>query len=208
MPRRLDPHQRLAPDVPVRRRDDYDRRSVEGLAVNAGTLIRVLEEVRIVRRITLLAVVGCLGVLALVMDSGTGQASPGSGFTRGPIHRATIAPHHFDSSDYKLFQKNSEDVVVFEVTIVPGGGSGWHSHPGPSYVLVTSGTASLYEAADNPTCQARNFGPGEGFVELPGDVHFLRNNGTVPLVTQVVFLDVPAGGAFRIEAPIPGNCPF
>ena len=164
------------------------------------------------RRAGLLALLGSLGILTLVMGSGSSQASPGSGFTRGPIYRATIASHHFDSDDYKLFQKNSEDVVMFQVTIAPGGSSGWHSHPGPSYVLVTQGTASLYEAADNPTCEANNFATGEGFVELPGDVHDLRNNGTVPLITQVIFLNVPVGvpapGAFRIEAPVPGNCPF
>ena len=160
------------------------------------------------KRFATLGVLVSLAALALVLGAGTSQASPGSGFSRGPISRATIDSHHWDSNDYKLFQKNAEDIVVFEVTIAPGGGSGWHSHPGPTYVIVTQGTASLYEAADNPTCQARTFGPGQGFVELPGDVHNLRNNGSATLITQVVFLNVPAGGAFRIEAPVPGNCPF
>ena len=159
------------------------------------------------RRIGLIAILGSLGLLALVMGSGTATATLPSGVTANFTSRATISEHHFDSSDYKLFQKNSEDVVVRQLTYAPGGNSGWHSHPGPTYVVVVSGVISLYEAAD-PTCTARTFGPGEGFVELPGDVHITRNETNQNAVALVTFLDVPVGGAFRIEAPVPGNCPF
>lgn len=159
------------------------------------------------RRIALLAILGCLGVLVAVMSAGTSLATPPSGFTAPFTYRASIDAHHFDSSDYKIYQKNTEDVVMRELIIAPGGQSGWHYHPGPTYVLVTQGTDSLYEAND-PTCTAHRYPAGTGFVELAGDVHISRNEGTTPAVFLVTFLNVSVNGAFRFDAPTPGNCPF
>jgi hypothetical protein len=39
------------------------------------------------------------------------------------------------------------------------------------------------------------------------DVHLVRNEGTVDLVTVVVSF-VPRGKTRRIDEPKPGNCPF
>lgn len=159
------------------------------------------------RRITLIAIVGCLGILALVIGADTSLATAPSGFTANYTYRATLPPFHTDSNDYKLFQKNSQDVVMRELTIAPGGSSGWHFHPGPTYVVVVTGTDSLYEAND-PTCTATTYGPGQGFVEPAGDVHISRNEGSTNTVLLVTFLDVPVGGAFRLDAARPGNCSF
>jgi quercetin dioxygenase-like cupin family protein len=159
------------------------------------------------KRFATVGIVACLAILAVVLGSGTSQATAPSGFSANFTYRATLPPFHSDSNDYKMFQKNPQDVVMRQLTILPGGSSGWHSHPGPTYVLVVQGTDSLYEAAD-PTCTATNYGPGEGFVEPPGDVHVSRNEGSTNVVLLVTFLDVPVGGAFRIDAPNPGNCPF
>jgi quercetin dioxygenase-like cupin family protein len=91
-------------------------------------------------------------------------------------------------------------------TIVPGGTFGWHSHPGPSLVIVKSGTATFY-LADDPTCSPHVVPIGSGFVDSGGDVHVVRNEGSVDLVTVVVSL-VPGGATRRIDPPDPGNCPF
>jgi hypothetical protein len=40
------------------------------------------------------------------------------------------------------------DLHVVKVTIDPGGTLGWHSHPGPRFLIVTSGTATNYLADD------------------------------------------------------------
>jgi hypothetical protein len=48
---------------------------------------------------------------------------------------------------------------------------------------------------------------GAGFVDQGHDVHVVRNEGSVDLVTVVVSL-VPAGFDRRIDEPNPGNCPF
>jgi quercetin dioxygenase-like cupin family protein len=159
------------------------------------------------RRIGLLAILGSLAILAIVMNAGTSLATTPSGSTANFTYRATLPPLHSDSNDYKVFQRNSEDIVMRELTISPAGDSGWHFHPGPTYVIVAQGTDTLYEAND-PTCTAHNYGPGEGFVEQAGDIHISRNEGTSNLVLFVTFTDVPVHGAFRLDAPRPGNCPF
>ena len=45
--------------------------------------------------------------------------------------------------------KGLSDVWVVRNVIVPGGHTGWHSHPGPSIISVVSGTATEYRS-DNP----------------------------------------------------------
>ena len=159
------------------------------------------------RRIAGLAVVGCLTVLVVVMNAGATQATAPSGSGATFTYRATVDPYHFDSNDYKVFQKNPQDVVMRQITIAPGGNNGWHFHPGPTFVVVVQGTLSLYEAND-PTCTPARYSAGKGFVEAPGDVHIARNEGTTTVVAVITFLDVPVGGASRLDAPNPGNCPF
>jgi quercetin dioxygenase-like cupin family protein len=154
-----------------------------------------------------LAVLGSLGVLVVVLNAGTSLATAPSGTGTTFTVRASVDSYHFDSSGFKVFQKEREDVVMRQITIVPGGNNGWHFHPGPTFVIVTQGTMSLYEAND-PTCTAHNYAAGDGFVEEPGDVHISRNEGTTTVIADITFLDVPVGGAFRLDAPRPANCPF
>jgi quercetin dioxygenase-like cupin family protein len=104
----------------------------------------------------------------------------------------------------KIKTNRSSDLYVLENRIPPGKTFGWHSHPGPSLVIVKSGTASFYLAAD-PTCSPHVVPAGSGFVDQGHDVHVVRNEGSVDLVTVVVSL-VPAGFARRIDEPSPGNC--
>jgi quercetin dioxygenase-like cupin family protein len=104
----------------------------------------------------------------------------------------------------RITTKGRSDLHVLENTIAPGGTFGWHRHPGPSLVIVKAGTATLYLAAD-PTCRPHVVPAGSGFVDQGQDVHVVRNEGSVDLVTVVVSL-VPAGFERRIDAPSPGNC--
>jgi len=159
------------------------------------------------KRLIPLATVACLAVGIALLNVETTQATPPSGATAPFTYRATVDSYHFDSNDYKIFQKNSEDVVMRQIVLAPGGNNGWHFHPGPVLTIVTQGTLTLYEAND-PTCAPHNYSAGQGFVETPLDVHIARNEGTVPVIAVVTFLDVPIGGAFRLDAPNPGNCPF
>jgi quercetin dioxygenase-like cupin family protein len=104
----------------------------------------------------------------------------------------------------RIKTKGTSDLHVLQNTIAPGGTFGWHSHPGPSLVIVKSGTATFYLAAD-PTCTPHVVPAGSGFVDQGQDVHVVRNEGTVDLVTVVVSL-VPADAVRRIDQPSPGTC--
>jgi quercetin dioxygenase-like cupin family protein len=104
----------------------------------------------------------------------------------------------------RIKTKGRSDLHVLQNTIPPGKTFGWHSHPGPSLVIVKSGTATFYLAAD-PTCTPHVVPAGAGFVDQGHDVHVVRNEGSVDLVTVVVSL-VPAGFARRIDQPSPRNC--
>lgn len=112
------------------------------------------------------------------------------------------------SSDWqaRIDTKGASDVYVLENRIVPGGSFGWHSHPGPSLVVVKSGTLTLYRG-DDTTCTPEVVPAGSGFVDDGGDIHLVRNEGSVDTVVYVTSI-VPRGVARRIDEPSPGNCPF
>jgi quercetin dioxygenase-like cupin family protein len=104
----------------------------------------------------------------------------------------------------RLNTKGISDVYMLQNTIQPGATFGWHSHPGPSLVIVKSGTATFY-MADDPTCSPHVVNAGSGFVDSGHDTHVVRNEGSVDLVTLVVSI-VPAGFSRRIDEPAPANC--
>jgi len=106
--------------------------------------------------------------------------------------------------------KGATDVHIVENIIAPNGTFGWHSHPGPSLVIVKSGTLSVYHA---PECTTpTNYGPGSPqgstFIDDGNDLHMVRNNGTVTAEVYVVSI-IPAGFERRIDEPNPnpGVCP-
>lgn len=88
--------------------------------------------------------------------------------------------------------RNVGETIIQQITVDPGGFTGWHTHPGPVVVLVESGTFDVYQAND-PTCTAYSYGPNEAFIDPgQGNVHSARNDGTEPMVAWAVYFDVPA----------------
>ena len=106
----------------------------------------------------------------------------------------------------KMNIKGASDLHVLSNRIAPGGSFGWHSHPGPSFVIVKSGTATVYLGAD-PKCRPHRFRAGSGFVDKGLAVHVVRNEGKRDLVTVVVSF-VPTGAERRIDEASPSTCPF
>ena len=108
----------------------------------------------------------------------------------------------------RISAKGATDVHVVENIIQPGGTFGWHSHPGPSLVIVKSGTLSVYHSRD---CTPEDFGPGSPsgstFVDQGHDLHMVRNNSATVVADVYVVSFVPAGFTRRIDEPAPANCP-
>ena len=148
--------------------------------------------------------------VGVVVFSGTVLATPPSGVT--PTEYGVGSLGRFDTKgtigawSATMKTTRASELHVLSNRIAAGGSFGWHSHPGPSFVIVKSGTATVYLGAD-PTCKPHRFRAGSGFVDQGRAVHVVRNEGTVDLVTVVVSF-VPKGATRRIDEAAPGNCPF
>ena len=150
---------------------------------------------------------GVVGGLAALAVAATALATPSSGFSTEQLSLGRFGEIRIHTDDVKLKTKGDSDVYVVRNTVLPGGQSGWHYHPGPSLITVVQGTATFYDG-DDPTCTPRVFEAGTGVIDDAVDadhVHLLRNEGSGNLVT-VTFQIVPAGASRRIDAPDPGNC--
>jgi quercetin dioxygenase-like cupin family protein len=153
-----------------------------------------------------------VGLIGLAVYAGNVLATAQSGFTaaqqwKGVFGEIDVKTNNFLPHQVKIKTKEASDVYVTRNAIAVGGQSGWHTHPGPSLIMVTAGEIMAYEG-DDPTCTPTRYRAGEGFVD-PGDghVHLLRNESGAPAET-VAFQIVPQGATRRIDTPAPGNCPF
>ena len=104
---------------------------------------------------------------------------------------------------------DTQETVLQQIVFSPGGQTGWHSHPGPVIVLVKAGALTFY-SGDDPECVGRTYTAGQSFIDSgQGHVHIARNeSASADLELWAMYFDVPPGGAFRIDAPAPGNCSF
>jgi quercetin dioxygenase-like cupin family protein len=99
------------------------------------------------------------------------------------------------------------DIAFQQVTIAPGGHTGWHNHPGPTFVAISQGEGTLYHDASG--CPAHKYGTGSGFFQPSTEIHNFRNEGSAPLV-MFAFYALPAGTpntAIRTDQPQPASCP-
>jgi len=134
-----------------------------------------------------------LGMLAAVETDG--NATPGSGVSATVIASGTSADTlKLDHTD------GATDVVVREITIQPGGTTGWHYHPGQLIAVVKQGTLTR-EMDDCTTVTSQ---AGDVVLEEAGThhVHTGRNLGTVPVILDVTYL-VPHGSPLAVSADAP-----
>ncbi len=75
------------------------------------------------------------------------------------------------------------DIVAAYVNIPPGGGIDWHTHPGPTFGIVTGGGALTIL---NDECVAKVHETGDAFVEGTA-IHTARNYSNAPVTVRVTF---------------------
>jgi quercetin dioxygenase-like cupin family protein len=147
-------------------------------------------------------------LIAVVAIGGIVLATPSSGVTSTTIATGSLDPVNLivKNGDWmtQLRTKGQSSLTVVENDVAPGGTFGWHSHPGPSLIIVKSGTLTFYRA-DDPSCTPEVHSTGEAFVDPGTDVHIGRNDGSVVAVVIVTRL-LPAGAPARIDQPDPGTC--
>ena len=101
--------------------------------------------------------------------------------------------------------KGDSDLYIQNNTWQPGGSTGWHSHPGHSLIIVTSGTVTDYESDDHH-CRPHVYRAPATFVDSGGDhVHMIRNE-TSEIATGYAVQLIPAGATRRIDSDVPPNC--
>lgn len=99
------------------------------------------------------------------------------------------------------------DMVFQVLTIQPGGFTGWHTHPGPTFVALAQGEGTMYRGGGTG-CTPTKYAVGSGFLQHSTEVHNMRNEGSTPLVLHAFYLLPPgtADSAIRIDQPQPANC--
>ncbi|HEY3477296.1 MAG TPA: cupin domain-containing protein [Streptomyces sp.] len=136
------------------------------------------------------AAVTAAAASALAVLPSTAHATPSSGVSATILAQRTIG---------------GRDFILREITLQPGGTTGWHYHDGTLYAYVKQGTLTH----NDHTCATDGvYRAGAAFIEPSGagHVHLGRNLGTVPVVLDVLYVD-PAGSPLSEDAPNPG-CPF
>jgi quercetin dioxygenase-like cupin family protein len=111
-------------------------------------------------------------------------ATPGVNIDAVTISQATV-----DGIDY----------ITREITIQPGGSTGWHYHDGRVFGVVREGT--LTRTMED--CSVVVSPVGAAVTEESGHVHIGRNLGPEPLKLWVDYIE-PAGAPLAVDVPDPG----
>jgi quercetin dioxygenase-like cupin family protein len=147
-----------------------------------------------------------MALLALAAFVPIATAEPASGVTPTLLARGTYDAFKVNSDqqgpiEFEAETKAPIDIVVRRHDYDPHSTTGWHSHPGPVFITVTSGTLTYYEY-DDPTCTPHTVSAGQGFVD-DGHGHVVRNETDQP-AQDVSVITAPVGGPFRTERDAPG----
>jgi quercetin dioxygenase-like cupin family protein len=126
-----------------------------------------------------------VAVLGVAIVAGTANATPGTGVTHKLISQKTV---------------NGRKYIINELTIAPGGSTGWHYTNSTLFALVKEGTLTI--SAD--TCKRDAHPKGDMFI-VPGGanhVHTGRNLAKSPVVVDEMYVD--SGKPLSESAPNPG----
>lgn len=146
----------------------------------------------------MLAVVASLAIVGTTLA----RHAPG-GLVVDSVTRGTLAEDvDFKLGDIEVETEGPVDVVVLEATFLKNGGSaGWHIHPGAVFVVIRSGTLSVWDEH----CKMTTYSPGETFFEAgPRHPMLVKNEGTVDATVYGTFI-VPVG-ATPLSVPARHRC--
>jgi quercetin dioxygenase-like cupin family protein len=129
-------------------------------------------------------------VAACALSPRTATATPTIGASAVTLSKQTVG---------------GKDYIVSDITLAPGGSTGWHTHQGEIFGVITAGTLTHYES-DCKVDGVYNVGDPIRDPTGPDHVHIARNLGNVPVVLRVTYID-PAGAPTADSVPNPG-CDF
>ena len=127
--------------------------------------------------------------------------------TKAGVFRRTFK-FKVPSIDMAIDCTNGCDTAFQQATVPPGGSSGWHTHPGATFVGIGQGEITYYHAAGG-ACHSEKVSAGSGFGQMPTEVHNGRNESSSGLVIYTLYV-LPTGtpnSGIRIDQPQPTGCP-
>lgn len=123
------------------------------------------------------------------------SAAPATAAPPSGVEVRTLSQNVVDGMEY----------VVTRITVAPGAGTGWHFHPGEVFGYISEGTMTHYDGSCTVDAVYAVGAPVKEGVG-PGFVHNGRNEGSTPLVMEVVYIN-PVGMPKSVEVPGPVGCP-
>lgn len=123
--------------------------------------------------------------------------------------RAAMAPYFINQNpDLMLRSQVTADLAIQRLVTEPGGGGGWHTHPGPSFAIVDAGAVMITRFDRKTGCTSTTYGPdepaGKTYFEVADEVHIATVVSPVHAVEYKVRFNVPAGAPFGDPAADPG----
>jgi quercetin dioxygenase-like cupin family protein len=88
-------------------------------------------------------------------------------------------------------------LIVQNLVLKPGADSGWHTHDGTEFSVITAGSVALQQG---PGCAMVRYGQGQAVFIPAGVPHRVENDGPVD-ATVVVNYTLPAGAPPRGDSP-------
>ena len=131
---------------------------------------------------------------ATILASG---ATPTGVSTRARVALPPVSGQEDDEWSAKLFTSGPSSFIVQDVSYLPNGHTGWHSHPGILLVSVTEGSLEWYDQ----NCRRAVYNVGDAFTENTS-LHYVRNVGSVNARFMVTYV-LAQGLTRRIDQPAP-----
>ena len=150
-----------------------------------------------------LLAISVIALLAIIV-----WATPAAGILFNIILSTGVAANDLDEKvnidgwKVSLETKGASDFYMQDISIAPGGYSGWHSHPGIFVGTVITGSIDYYDE----NCNVKTISAGEVWTEAYG-LHAIANHGTVDFRGQFVYL-IKRGEPRRIDLPAPACAPI
>lgn len=150
--------------------------------------------------------------VALAAVLGVAQATPPAGQSTESLAKGTTVDELLLKVQGKLPNQKAQpwrgtyktpwDVTTLRITLPLAGSTGWHRHPGPGFMTVTQGAVTVY-AND---CTKTTYTKGQSYVEVPGLVNLVRNDGSEPAVFVGTFV-APSTASLRLDVVTPPCTP-
>ena len=155
----------------------------------------------------------CLAGLTLALGIAAAAvfASPSAGliFTLYPgfidreVHHTVevklpVAVNGEDDWDVSFHTSGPSNFIFQDLTISPGGYTGWHTHPGVLLTSVVSGSIEWYDGK----CRRHVYNAGDSLTESDA-LHYVRNAGVDNARLMITFV-IAKGQPRKIDQAAPG----